>query len=229
MTIFSVFGLASCSNGDVDYTLDQTSHNKKIYQEWIKDVEWADKIKMDGDQYGPKATHYEIFLPKNIKASSRYANQSVEVAYDGDNKAIHFGYWALLNSQTLPGEILLQLSKVYNDTIKTAYGSDFTVEEKNLNSWLSSIDLIKEDLPKVEGKERGLSVLYMPIKIMLYLEKPESDAVPKIETYAIVPVYTHLGYLTNGKTDDEVLKNYTETQLYIGANGAFEDIEKEEK
>ena len=226
MTIFGVFGLASCSSNEVDYTLDQTSREKAIYKSWIKDVEFdSTKIPMEGQGYQKTDTRYEIFLPTDIEGSSRYAAQSIEEAYSDSNKSVKIGYWSLFNLANVSHEICKQVSKGYDETVKNAYTKVTPVDYTK--QWFTDVDIKGENgLEFVEGKERGISVLYFPVKIMFYLAKDGSDALPKIETFAIVPVYYEVGYLVDGTPESTVFANFPKADLKIGSNGMFEGIEK---
>ncbi len=228
MTIFGVFGLASCGKNEIDYTLDESSKGTKIYESWLKDVKFSsEKIAMEGDNYGPKATRYEIFLPEDIKASSKYVTQSIEAAYNDNNKQVSFAYWSLFTLGNASMEVCNQVSTIYESKIKAAYAGTNITPENYTKGWITSVNIKGDNaLEFVEGKERGLSILYMPIRVMFYLAKENADAQPKVETYALVPVYYELGYLVDGKPETNSFEGFEKVDLMLDSNGNFEKVEK---
>lgn len=226
MGLVSLIALASCNNGETDYTLDSTVKEKELYKNWMAGVEFSTE-RIQTENYDVNNTRFEIFLPTDIKTASRYTVDSIESYYTGHSVRAAISYWCFFNISNVTSEITNQVSSVYESTIAPSYTG--IVETKDyVKNWQTN--LATEDLNKLvgeqNGKTRSLVVLYAPCKINYYLAKEGSEAQHVLETYAIFPVYSELLYLdtpTEGanlklEDDHEIAKNFTNVTLNI-ANG----------
>ena len=87
VTSLLVITLASCNNTTVDYTLHDTDNSElKVVQEWLSSKNIATQATPVVARESKAVAGYEVFLPTDMVAASRYVVVDLENnVYNGNN------------------------------------------------------------------------------------------------------------------------------------------------
>lgn len=233
--ILIAFSLASCNKTEIDYSLHDTDvdSSKEIVKSWLsRDVlSTTDTPLINRESVND--TGLEIFLPKDVTDSSRYAvidleNQVYNGNNNGDNlhhdlfRSLSITYLTLYSGMDLNG-VASQINQS-KDVIKGMF-TNIDVNPLELTTTIPNSEL--EGLAYVEGQNRSLAVLYMPVEVNYYLAKEGSEAAQTLHSYALVPVYYELTYAVNNELTSSNLKDNF-SQINLETNGSsIIDIKKE--
>lgn len=188
-----VFALGSC-NSKTDYSLDKTALNTLAATEWLNNITYSETAFNTFEE--DSSAHYEMFLPTDLTAACKLNIMNVEESIDKrtdyfeikSGSATEFNDTAISTIEDI----------VYSDLkVETLAGLTFTASVPE--NFSIEVDFDSEKLPEVEGKDRVLYVVYLPIYTEYYLQDSDDVNHNTIQTYIIIPVAYGLGYL-NGTT-----------------------------
>ena len=215
VTSLLVITLASCNNTTVDYTLHDTDNSElKVVQEWLSSKNIATQATPVVARESKAVAGYEVFLPIDMVAASRYVVVDLENnVYNGNNTgdnwhhslfdSLSFTYLALYNSVNLT-TVAEQLTNA-ETAITTAFSGVIAAKPFAAVNVVPNADL--EEVTYVEGENRSLVIVYMPVLVEYYTAKEGGDAVKTLHTFALVPVYYEIAYTTdNTLLQDNALK-----------------------
>ena len=199
LLVFSVTALGACNQTtEPSYVLNDPNRDTPIYNEWVGQVTYEETpVVVREDQ---TAGGYEVSLPTDMASASRYVLTSLEntvYAQESDEfnelfNSLNFTYLSLysIDFTTVINQVVTVSEKIQN-----AFTDVKVVVPTNQLVTVANEDL--ENKAYVEGQERVLLTLLMPVEIDGYTARNGEVAVHTLHTYALVPVYYEISYATS--------------------------------